>query len=243
MSKMIAVWGSPESGKTTLAVQLAAVIYESYACTVLVVCTDMETPSLPVLFPLMKADELHSVGNVLKSPEVTSDLLLENMVVCRERSNMGYMGFCDGENEHSYPRFDREKARQLLKAAGQIADYVLVDCASNLRNPLAAAAVTGADTVLRLATPDLMSLSYYSSQMPLYADPVYRLQEHIQGLTMKQAVMPLEEARQFFQNTAFTLPFSFALRRQLDEGKLTRKTGDKKYGAKLQAVAKRIVEG
>ncbi len=243
MSKVIAVWGSPESGKTTLTTQLAAVIYEIYSCTVVVVYTDMETPSLPVLFPTLKAKELHSAGGILTNPEITSEIILQNMVVCKERKNMGYLGFCDGENEHSYPRFGKEKAGKLLESIKEIADYILVDCTSSLRNPLAEAAVVSADTVLRLATPDLMALSYYSSQMPLYADPAYRLRQHIQGLTMKQAAMPLEEARQYFQNTSFVLPFAPELQRRLAEGSLIKKAGDKKYCAKLRAIAKNIVEG
>ena len=36
MSKLIAVWGSPDSGKTSFAVKLASAVYERYNSTVLV---------------------------------------------------------------------------------------------------------------------------------------------------------------------------------------------------------------
>ena len=46
MSKVIAVWGAPHSGKTTFATKLARAIYDAYQATVVVVYTDNETPTL-----------------------------------------------------------------------------------------------------------------------------------------------------------------------------------------------------
>ena len=54
MAKTIAVWGSPNSGKTTFATKLAREIYDEYQSTVIVVYADMETPTLPVIFPNYK---------------------------------------------------------------------------------------------------------------------------------------------------------------------------------------------
>ena len=60
--KIIAVWGSPNSGKTTFATKLAASIYSSFESTVITLFCDLETPVLPVLFPFHKPEELGSVG-------------------------------------------------------------------------------------------------------------------------------------------------------------------------------------
>ena len=51
MSKTIAIWGSPNSGKTTFATKLAQTIYDKYQATVIVLYVDNETPALPVIFP------------------------------------------------------------------------------------------------------------------------------------------------------------------------------------------------
>ena len=40
MSKIIVVWGAPNSGKTTLAVKLGLHIYSKYNAVVTVVCAD-----------------------------------------------------------------------------------------------------------------------------------------------------------------------------------------------------------
>ena len=61
MAKTIAVWGSPNSGKTTFATKLARAIYDEYQSTVIVVYADMETPTLPVIFPNYKKEDLYSV--------------------------------------------------------------------------------------------------------------------------------------------------------------------------------------
>ena len=63
--KIIAVWGSPNSGKTTFATKLATAIYDSYQATVIVLYTDLETPVLPVLFPNSKPEDIGSVKNSL----------------------------------------------------------------------------------------------------------------------------------------------------------------------------------
>ena len=53
MGKLIAVWGSPDSGKTTFSVKLAEALYNRSRgkSAVIVVFTDIVTPSIPVIFP------------------------------------------------------------------------------------------------------------------------------------------------------------------------------------------------
>ena len=65
MAKTIAVWGSPYSGKTTFATKLARSIYEEYQSTVIILYTDMETPTLPVIFPNEKSENMTSIGKAL----------------------------------------------------------------------------------------------------------------------------------------------------------------------------------
>lgn len=60
--KIIAVWGSPHSGKTTFATKLATAIYSSFESTVITLYTDLQTPMIPVLFPFDKPEDLGSVG-------------------------------------------------------------------------------------------------------------------------------------------------------------------------------------
>ena len=67
--KIIAVWGSPHSGKTTFATKLATAIYSSFESTVITLYTDLETPVIPVLFPFEKSEDLGSLGYPLSKTE------------------------------------------------------------------------------------------------------------------------------------------------------------------------------
>ena len=237
MSKLIAVWGSPGSGKTSFAVKLACAIYEQYNAVVLLLSADMTTPGLPILFPCQKADELPSVGVPLSKPEVTSGEVMKSIVTVRDKVNFGILGFGDGENKYSYPAFDSVKSNELITALQGIAHVVVVDCTSEM-DVLSKAAVQRADTVLRLATPDLKSISFFSSQLPVYADPAYKCEQHIVGLniTENDVYIPLEDAKACFGGVSFTLPYSREIKQQMLDGELCKRLTDKKYNAKLKRI-------
>lgn len=179
MSKIITVWGSPNSGKTAISVKLAEHICRRLGVVVTVVCTDMSAPALPVLFPNRKADDMFSLGAALSKPEVTQHEILKNTVTVKGKANLGFLGFTDSENRFSYPAFDSQKAEALFTALKGIADVVIADCASDIQNALTVSAMTLADTIIRVANPDLKSISFFSSQLPLLGDPKYKRDEHI----------------------------------------------------------------
>lgn len=243
MSKLIAVWGAPQTGKTTFAVKLASAVYERYSSTVLVLSCDDVTPALPVLFPNSKSDELYSVGAALAQTDITQQEVIKSIVTQKGKINLGYLGYKDGENQYTYPAYDESKAAALLEVMKSLADFVIVDCASGLDNVLSAAAVKGADEVIRLAAPTLKSISFYASQLPLYADPAYQCDRHILGLNCTEAdcFMPVEEAKSHFKEVAFTLPYCREIRQQSIDGELARAVRDKKYRAKFGAIADKVV--
>lgn len=73
MAKTIAICGSPRSGKTIFATKLACAIYEEYQSTVIIVYSDMVTPTLPVIFPNEKSEDMTSIGKVLSEVEITKE--------------------------------------------------------------------------------------------------------------------------------------------------------------------------
>ena len=243
MSKIIAIWGSPNSGKTSFAVKLALSIYKNYNATVLVLHTDNVIPTLPVLFPDYKSDDLYSIGTALSKTDITQTELLKNIVSIKGKSNLGFLGFKDGENKYTYPRFDEIKAILLLTLMRGVSDYVVIDCTSDPDNILTKAALSQADVVIRLANSDLKSMSFYSSQLSLYEDPIYRLSEHIQGLLMKDCdlFLPVEEAKVHFKDVRFVLPYCREVKQQMLNGKLLDGISNKKYNKIIQAIAEKVV--
>lgn len=243
MAKFLAVWGSPGAGKTTFAVKLARTIYDTYQSTVIVVCTDLETPTLPVLFAREKKDNLRSIGCALAGTEITADTVMEQIVTMKGAPNLGFVGFADGENKYTYPHFDEDKANALYAVLGSLAHVVVIDCTSSLSNALTSAAIKNADEVFRLASPDLKSLSYFASQLPLYADPIYRLDRQLQGINIpdEDLYMPVEDVRAHIEDIRFSIPYSWAVKQQMLDGNLWQTVNDKRYNAKLLALAEKVV--
>jgi hypothetical protein len=132
MSKVISIWGSPNSGKKTFAVKLAKAIYDTYTAKIICVFVDNMTPVLPVLFPNYKCEDLPSVGTVLSKTEIEPDDMVAHFVTVKGMSNIGFMGYTDGENHFSYPEFSVDKAKHLIDAATSMADFVIIDCTSDL---------------------------------------------------------------------------------------------------------------
>ena len=100
--KIIAVWGSPHSGKTTFATKLATAIYSSFKSTVITLYTDLQTPMIPVLFPFDKPEDLGSVGYPLSRTEVEQSDIINNLVTVKEMQNFGFLGYRTGENRYTY---------------------------------------------------------------------------------------------------------------------------------------------
>lgn len=243
MSKTIAVWGSPNSGKTTFATKLAETIYDKYQSTVIVLYADNETPALPVIFPNYKKEDMFSVGVALAKTDITQEDIVRQLVTIKLKQNFGFLGFTDGENRYTYPSFDETKIRGLFAVLSTLTDFLIIDCTSSLKNPISRVAIKEADDVIRLSSPDLKSVSFFASQLPVYADPVFRLDQHIQGINVPDAdlYMPIEEAKSRLHDPRFVIPYSRAVKEQMLDGKLTEPVNDRRFNDKFKAIVDKIV--
>jgi CO dehydrogenase nickel-insertion accessory protein CooC1 len=242
-SKLIAIWGSPNSGKTSFSAKLAQFIYENYSAAVLMLSTDNETPILPILFTNYKSSDLFSVGVSLAKTEITQDEVLKSINTIKGKINLGFLGYKEGENKYSYPSYDYNKANALLSVLKELVDFVIVDCTSSLTNVLSEAAVEKSDSVIRLVTPDLKCMSFFSSQMPLYSDPKYKIEQQIVVVNEieSQPIMPVQDAITHFKKVDFALPYCKKIRQQALDGQLISKTKKKEYFDILKLIAERVV--
>ena len=149
MSKLIAVWGTPDSGKTTFATKLARSIYEEYQSTVIVVYADNETPTLPVIFPNFKKEDMFSVGAALAKTDVTQEDVVKQLVTVNDKQNFGFLGFTDGENRYTYPSFDLGKVRTVIIALIALAVILAVALPKDKpADPVTPPESTGDDTTV-----------------------------------------------------------------------------------------------
>lgn len=242
--KIICVWGSPHSGKTTFSTKLATAIYDNYKATVIVLYTDLETPALPVVFPNDKENNTCSVGVPLSKAEIDTEDVISNLLTVKDKQNFGFIGYKTGDNKFSYPKYGRAKAEELLATLCKLADYVIVDCTSAPESGgLASTALELSWQTIRLASPDLSSISWYLSQKAVYSDAKYKWDEQIQGLNVPVADtnMPVEEAKAHLTEVAFVLPNSIAVRLQAQKGTLAEPSADKRFEGRMREIAGKAV--
>ena len=91
--KIIAVWGSPHAGKTAFAVKFAENLYQRTHGAVVVLHCDLLTPTLPVLFPNAREQDLFSVGTMLAKPNIFRGDIVAKLVTVKERQNLGFLGY------------------------------------------------------------------------------------------------------------------------------------------------------
>ena len=145
---VLAVWGSPGSGKTTVAVRLAKYLADKRRNVILLLC-DMTAPMLPCICPAADLECERSLGSVLAAAHVSENLVKNNLVTHKRLGYLTILGMLKGENEYTYPPYNEVQARELIDCLREIAPYVVIDCGSYIANDiLSAVALMEADSVL-----------------------------------------------------------------------------------------------
>lgn len=211
---ILAVWGSPSSGKSTTAAKLAKYLADRNRNTLLLLC-DMTAPMLPCLCPPSDLDGEGSLGSVLAAARATPNLTRRNCVTHKRLKYLTLLGMRKGENEYTYPPYTSGQARELLECCAAVAPYVVVDCSSYIANDvLSAVALMEADAVLRLVNCDLKSISYLSSQLPLLRDSSWDADKQYKTVSNVKLYEASERAEQAMGSAAFTLPHSDEVEKQ-----------------------------
>ena len=217
---MLAVWGSPGSGKTVTAVKIAKALSQQHRNVALLLC-DMTAPMLPCICPEDELECERSMGSILAAARISENLIKNNMVTLKRNGYMTMLGLCKGENEYTYPPYTEAQARDLLDGLREIAPYVVVDCGSYIANDiLSAVALMEADSVLRLANCDLKSISYFSSQLPLLKEAKWDADRQYKVASNIKPYQAAEHIGKVLGSAAFTLPYSQELEEQYLAGTL-----------------------
>jgi MinD-like ATPase involved in chromosome partitioning or flagellar assembly len=216
-NKVIAIWGSPDSGKTSLSVKLANLLSQGKKDVALVFC-DPNTPMLPVILPQLDVGE-KSLGKILSAPEITQDIILSNCVTMKKNGYLTFMGYRKGENSLNYPNYVNDKAVDLIIQLRHLADYIILDCVSYFTTDiLSSVALEMADSVITLGGCRLKDLSCFASLLPILQNNKYNQDRHIRVLSNHRKNDPIAEYKEMYRNIMFELPNVPELEQQFAEG-------------------------
>ena len=242
MSKLIAIWGPPNVGKTTVAVKLGKILCDYEDSTVFTVLADNTTPALPVLFPSKKSDDMYSIGEILSKVDIATKDIEANTVTVKSHKNYGFLGYKDAENRFTYAYADESKCEFFLNLLKSMCDYVIVDCTS-VPNTLSKVAMANADKVVRVVSPELKSISFLSAQLPIMAEPLYQCDHHLMVLNEPQSdvFLPSDDLHSHYGKPFLKLHYCREIQVQYANGELLDKIRHKKYNEQLKAVAAELI--
>jgi cellulose biosynthesis protein BcsQ len=206
--QVLAVWGSPGSGKTTISVRLAKYLSD-HKCNVVLLLCDMTAPMLPCICPPADLECERSLGSILAATHITDTLIKQNCVTHKKMSYLTVIGMLRGENVFTYPPYTQELATEIIDHLRDIAPYIIIDCGSAIASDiLSAVALMEADSVLRLVNCDLKSISYLSSQLPLLKDQKWDADKQYKVASNVKSNQAGEHIEQVLGSVAFKLPHS-----------------------------------
>ena len=219
-NQVLAVWGSPSSGKTIMSVKIARYI-ASQKKNVILVLADMSAPPLPYVCPSSDLESELSLGNILGAAHIDGNLVKQNAILHKKNEYLTMFAMLKGENAFSYAPYTEMQAREFIHALRQLADYIIIDCTSNITNDvLSAVSLIESDAVLRLVSCDLKSISYLNSQLPLLLDNKFNANKQYKAASNVSFFQADDEIEQIVGGVSFKIPHSDEVYKQFLAGNL-----------------------
>lgn len=241
MPKLIAFYGSPGSGKTSIALKTAMETYIQTKDEVIAFLSpDMTVPSIALLFPNYAPDEVVSLSDIFDNTAITNESLLKNGVTVKNMKDFFALGFKAGENRYSFPTPTPEKINSLFFALSDVAGYIFVDCTNDETDEISKKALAMADAVVRIITPDLKGMAWYSSNKNSDRTEGEDL-FNVVSVTEKDLYLPTEEVCTKLHSIAALLPYSKALKQQMLDGRMYERLSDKAYTKKIMSLAGKLI--
>lgn len=241
MAKMIAVIGSPGSGKTTVTLKLAQELYcATTNGAVIYLSPSLKVPAIGVLFPNYTPDSIFSIGEMLDKTDIYEEDILNHLVTVKSMNNFGCLGYKAGENRFSFPVLTEDKVKSLFDVLHKMAGYVFVDCTEEENDLISQYALGVADEVILVLSPDLKSMVYLSSNesaLGSHADRAVR----VLNINENELYPPVDDVKSNVRNISFVLPYSKQIRGQHLDGLLYERAKDKKYRSELSKIVNTIM--
>lgn len=212
MAKIIGVIGSPGSGSTTVAAQLAM----QCAAEKETVCLILADPLLPPKSYLLKQPKEESLGSLLAAAELTDKQLLAAMDAVS--ADVGVIGYCVDDKLTNYPAPTTSSCERLIKKTALCSDTVIVDIGNRLSDRLAIVTIDLCDALILCVDGSAKSAAW-KAFLPHYEHCTVVANALLSGRTADADIF---------------LPFSLDLQQQAEQFELFDLYKEKTYRKALQ---------
>lgn len=238
-NKVIAVWGNPNSGKTALSIKLALELTKRKKNVILIHC-DHETPVISTVMPFVTTKD-QSLGALLSAMQITQERILKACIPVSGNRNLTVMSYLHGENDRTYAKYSKERIVDLFILIKHLADHIIIDCSSHVGDDLLSrAALELSDQVIRLTSPDLKSISFFDSCLPLLGERKYKVGNQLKILSNVKPEMPRDMVANKFGGIYTEMKHSPELERQFYEARFFETLVEKKSKPYVTEVRKLV---
>lgn len=196
-------------------------ILASKSNSVILISTSRTVPMLKVLVPSQRIDKTHSLGGLFLSSSFNQEDVCKKIVFPPHCENLGIMGMATGDTPNTYSGIIlRERVIQLLSILSGLADFIIVDCMSNVsqsNDPLGNAALSIANLIIETLTADAMGIEYRSAMHPIVAE-AKESRPNITVLSNYTPQHPLKEIESLIPEVKYNLPKSAEIQEFLLSG-------------------------
>jgi MinD-like ATPase involved in chromosome partitioning or flagellar assembly len=241
-NKIVAVWGSPSSGKTVTSMELAREL-ETHKKNVIVIFADLFCPVLSTVMPGVDVKS-RTLGSLLSKPHIKQIDIMQTAIPYPKHEYIAAIGYKNGDNIFTYSEFLAERVAELISGLRQAADCVIIDCSSVLtEDGFTTIALQQADTVLRLCNADLKAFSYFTSHLPLISRAKFKSDGHIKVLSNLKPGQEENTFRSVYGDVAYALPHVKEIETQFYSASLLDGLNGKdakKYNAEVKRMVREV---
>lgn len=229
-NKIIAVWGSPNSGKTTLSIKIAQELALRKKNVIIVFC-DSITPVISTVLPFFEVKD-QSLGELLSVAQITQDGILEKCISLKDNKYLAVMSYLHGETERTHAKYSKERIIDFFILLRHLADHIIIDCSSIItKDILSRTALELSDSIIRLTTQDLKAISYFDACLPLLSERKFKVDQHYKVVSNVNGEANKDIMSQNNWDIKHVLPFISEINNQWSEARLFESLMEKKSKA------------
>ena len=186
---------------------------------------------------------LYEVITILQNTDITQNNILLNSVVVNNNLPLIAVGYALGENINTFEKISVQKASELILQLSQMAEFVIIDCTSDVTNVLTKVSLMQADSVIQLYKPEHRSEVFFVSQESLIMSEKISSESFVKvmRLGLSKKYQPENEINTIAKNIKYVIPFSIHLCHQYDSGAMFENLPDIKYSRVIKTIVEDVI--